>query len=109
MPRAAPLGKPLGRPLGRPLGLSLGEPAGRPEGVGNEIPAAFRHSWIFACSAGSDPAPKPRNPPDCEADGVDPADGELVEPLHPATRPATASATTPSRAAVANVTVVFFT
>ena len=70
MPRAVPLALPLGPPLG--------EPAGRPDPVGDAIPDAFRHSWIFACSAGSDPAPRPGNPPDCEAAGVDPANGELA-------------------------------
>lgn len=115
MPRAAPLGlplggAPLGRPLGgAPLGMPLGIPLGLPVGTVIAIPAAFRHTWIFACSAGSAPAPGPPNPPDCEAAGVDPDDGELAEPLHPATRPAAARAATPSRAAAANDTVVLFT
>jgi len=124
MPRAAPLALPLGPPLGPPLG----DPVGRPDPVGDAIPAAFRHSWSFACSAGSTPALEPGDPPDCEAAGVDPANGDLVvgvvgeadggvvgagrelaEPLQPAMRPATARAATPSRAAAANDTVVLFT
>jgi len=109
MPRAAPLGAPLGIPLGGPLGIPLGLPVGLPVGNVIAIPAAFRHSWIFACSAGSAPNPGPGNPPDCEAVGVDPDDGELAEPLHPATRLATARAATPSRAAAAIDTVVLFT
>ena len=113
MPRSAPLGAPLGIPLGAPLGIPLGAPLGAPLGlpVGTviAIPAAFRHSWIFACSAGSAPNPGPGNPPDCEAAGVDPDDGELAESLHPATRPATARAATASRVAAANDTVVLFT
>ena len=109
MPLGAPLGLPLGAALGLPLGIPLGIPLGLPVGTVIAIPAAFRHSWIFACSAGSAPAPGPPNPPDCEAAGVDPDDGELAEPLHPATRPATARAATPSRVAAANDTVVLFT
>jgi hypothetical protein len=82
-----------GRFDGRSEGLKLREP---PEGVGIEMPAADRHSWIFWKSAPANPRPEPGVPLAPTA-GVVVATEPEPEPPHPANAAAAASPAAPNR------------